>query len=117
MPIAPKPYRPPRAGKRPGKLDYGQRPSAGLRGYGARWRKLRAWYLARHPLCEWPGCEQPATDVDHRVPRARGGSDQPSNLQALCHRHHSRKTVLEDGGFGQARGRRAGLIGHPERRR
>lgn len=42
-----------------------------------------------------------ATDVDHIVPREQGGSDQWSNLQALCHSCHSKKTATEDGGFGR----------------
>jgi 5-methylcytosine-specific restriction endonuclease McrA len=46
------------------------------------------------------GCGQPATDVDHIVSRAAGGSDDHANLQSLAHGHHSRKTVLHDGGFG-----------------
>lgn len=28
--------------------------------------------------------EAPATEVDHIVPRVRGGSDDPANLQAAC---------------------------------
>jgi 5-methylcytosine-specific restriction endonuclease McrA len=46
------------------------------------------------------GCEQVATDVDHIVSRVAGGSDDHANLQSLAHGHHSRKTVLHDGGFG-----------------
>jgi 5-methylcytosine-specific restriction enzyme A len=37
-------------------------------------------------------CGQPATDVDHVVPRAGGGTDTPSNLIALCTPCHRRKT-------------------------
>jgi 5-methylcytosine-specific restriction endonuclease McrA len=37
------------------------------------------------------------------VPRRRGGTDDWSNLRPLCHRCHSRKTVLNDGGFGRPR--------------
>lgn len=77
------------------------RPSAAARGYGRRWRRLRAWYLARHPICELAGCLDPATDVDHIVAKARGGGDELNNLQALCHRHHSQKTALRDGGLGR----------------
>ena len=29
-------------------------------------------------------CGRPATHVDHVVPVARGGTDHPSNLRALC---------------------------------
>jgi 5-methylcytosine-specific restriction endonuclease McrA len=29
-------------------------------------------------------CGRPASHVDHVVPVARGGSDHPTNLEALC---------------------------------
>jgi len=74
------------------------RPSAARRGYGSRWRKLRLMQLRRYPLCQWPGCNKPATDVDHIVPRASGGTDDADNLQSLCHAHHSVKTATQDGG-------------------
>lgn len=82
-----------------------QRGNAGDRGYGARWRRLRMMFLAEHPLCCDPfgvHGEVPvlATDVDHIVPRAAGGSDEESNLQALCHSCHSRKTVSVDESLG-----------------
>lgn len=77
-----------------------QRGTASQRGYGANWRRLRSMFLRRHPLCADPFKEHktspvPATDVDHIVPRSRGGSDAFSNLQALCHSCHSRKTGIE----------------------
>jgi HNH endonuclease/Helix-turn-helix domain len=77
------------------------------RGYGSQWRRLREWVLAREPLCRAclaQGRTEPATDVDHIVARSRGGSDEPSNLQALCASCHARKTASEDGGFGRDRG-------------
>ena len=48
-----------------------QRPSAARRGYGPRWRRARAAFLARHPLCaacQAQGRVVPATVVDHVVP-------------------------------------------------
>ena len=48
-----------------------QRPSAARRGYGPRWRRARAAFLARHPLCaacRAQGRVVPATVVDHVVP-------------------------------------------------
>ena len=56
---------------------------------------------ADEPLCREcrkAGRIVPATDVDHRVARADGGTDDRSNLQPLCHACHSRKTVRENGG-------------------
>lgn len=77
------------------------RGSAHQRGYGATWRKKRRAYLQRNPLCVEclrQGRVKPATDVDHIISRRRGGTDDESNLQALCHSCHSRKTNREDGG-------------------
>jgi 5-methylcytosine-specific restriction enzyme A len=71
------------------------------RTYGRRWQKLRAAYLATHPLCEC-GCGFPATVVDHRVPH--NGDDRLmyawSNLQAMTAQCHNAKTAARDGGFG-----------------
>jgi len=75
------------------------RPSAAARDYGLRWRRIRAAYLKAHPLCV--DCGAPATDVDHEIPRSRGGTDQWSNLRGRCHSCHSRKTASQDGGWGR----------------
>lgn len=78
-----------------------RRGSAHQRGYGATWRRLRRSYLQRNPLCVEclrQGRVTPATDVDHIIPRSRGGTDDESNLQSMCHACHSRKTNREDGG-------------------
>lgn len=65
--------------------------------YGLRvWRNLRDSYIRDHPYCEAPGCRAPATDVDHKIARRDGGLDTYSNLQSLCHRHHSIKTATTD---------------------
>jgi 5-methylcytosine-specific restriction protein A len=77
-----------------------QRPSAAARGYGARWRRARQSFLARHPLCwfcETRGRLEPATVVDHRVPH-RGDPVlfwDEGNWAALCKRCHDRKTARE----------------------
>jgi 5-methylcytosine-specific restriction protein A len=74
------------------------------RGYDNRWRKYRIIFLREHPLCEIclkEGKITQATDIDHRLPH-RGDKKlfwDESNLQALCHSCHSRKTAMEDGGF------------------
>jgi len=63
--------------------------------YGSEWRKIRVRVLQSQPTCQAPGCNKQATDVDHIVPLRLGGTHERSNLQALCHSHHSTKTVTE----------------------
>ncbi len=80
------------------------------RGYStSRWRKFRSWYLNLYPLCvkcEEEGRVNPATNVDHIDP-VDGPNDprffDEAEVQALCHRHHSQKTAVEDGGWGRDR--------------
>ena len=77
-----------------------QRPSAARRGYGPRWRRARAAYLACHPLCvpcAAAGRLEPATVVDHVVPH-RGDQKlfwDEANWAALCKRCHDAKTARE----------------------
>lgn len=66
------------------------RPSAARRGYDRRWRRLRKYYLSKHPVCV--RCGRPATEVDHIIPLADGGTHHEDNLQPLCKPCHSRKT-------------------------
>ena len=87
--------------------QHGRALSASARGYGVAWRRLAKWFLQRNPLCNDPfgrhvsdGRTVAAEVVDHIVPRRRGGTDDESNLQALCSRCHSTKTAKYDGGFG-----------------
>ncbi len=86
------------------KYEQDRRGTPAQRGYGARWQRLRLLVLGRDPICQYPGCTELATDVDHIVPRSLGGKDSMDNLQGLCHQHHSAKTAREDGGFGNPRG-------------
>lgn len=81
------------------------RPSAHKRGYSGRWQKARRIFLADNPLCvecKKNGRLTEATVVDHIIPHK--GDDglfwDRNNWQALCKECHDRKTVLEDGGFG-----------------
>jgi 5-methylcytosine-specific restriction protein A len=82
------------------------RPSSAARGYGGDWRRVRAWHLAHHPLCE--DCEErgdvvEATEVDH-VERLRDvKTHDGDNLRSLCKSCHSKKTVRVDGGLGRRR--------------
>ena len=62
-----------------------------------RWRNLRMQVIKeQRGKCATPGCVNLATDVDHVVGMRDGGAAYDrSNLQALCHRHHSMKTISE----------------------
>lgn len=61
-----------------------------------RWANTRKRQLHDHPLCSV--CGHIATDVDHITPIEQGGDVwSPSNLQSLCHQHHSQKTRREQG--------------------
>lgn len=51
-------------------------------------------------------CGRHANQVDHIIRPADGGTDHPSNLQALCEWHHQRKSSSE-GGTASAIARRA----------
>jgi 5-methylcytosine-specific restriction protein A len=96
-----------------------RRPSPRSLGYDARWERTRTAYLVEHPGCEWQeeACGAAAKHVDHKDgqgPLGPRGHDW-DNLQSLCHSHHSRKTALYDGGFGN-RPKPRGGVGPPSGR-
>lgn len=66
--------------------DAGRATSA-RRGYGAEWQEIRARFLESHPLCAH--CGRPAAVAHHIVRKRDGGSDDESNLIALCQSCHS----------------------------
>lgn len=76
------------------------RGTAAERGYDARWRKYRKWFLKRNPLCVEclkEGRTEPATVVDHVTPH-RGDMElfwDTSNHAALCLSHHNAKSARE----------------------
>ncbi len=61
---------------------------------------MRANILMRDLLCQAEVCNQASTEVNHKIPRRRGGTDAESNLQGMCLSCHSRKTAIEDGRWG-----------------
>lgn len=81
-----------RGGPCPAHTPKDDRPSAAARGYGVKWRRIRAAYLRAHPVCELAACDDVSVDVHHLDGRGPEGDNRWSNLQALCHRHHSQVT-------------------------
>ena len=78
------------------------RGTAEQRGYGWEWRKLAKAVLERDRyLCQCEDCggkRLPATEVDHKTPKSRGGTDDFDNLQAInddCHRRKTQREALE----------------------
>lgn len=65
----------------------------------ARWIRFSKLYRRKNPLCvlcEAQGFTVACTEVDHIIPRARGGAVwSEKNLQSLCKKCHSLKTRWE----------------------
>lgn len=66
---------------------------------GWKWSRLKNNALQRDNFlcvkCIEKGEPRRAEEVDHIIPRSRGGSDDQSNLMSLCSRCHSIKTKSE----------------------
>jgi len=87
-----------------------RRPSARQRGYTTKWEKESKAFLAlpENRLCAC-GCGRPADMVDHREPH-KGDMRlfwDRSNWQPMNRRCNSRKAVLTEGAFGNARSDRS----------
>lgn len=69
------------------------------RGYGSKWDVIRARILQRdRHLCQnclRSGRPTASKTVDHIVPKAHGGTDDDTNLEALCWPCHRSKTAKE----------------------
>jgi 5-methylcytosine-specific restriction protein A len=69
------------------------------RGYGYAWQKLRKQAMERDAYlcqpCQRKGRVTPARECDHIIPKAKGGTDALSNLQAICTLCHREKTIQE----------------------
>jgi len=86
--------------------------SAASRGYDDHWRKVRAAYLAAHPLCVEDDCGAASAIADHldgMGPLGERGSDW-SNLEAVCKRCHNSRTLRYDGGWGNPRRPRPSMV-------
>ena len=58
-------------------------------------------------------CTNRANEVDHKLNKARGGTDNRNNLQAICPVHHRRKSALEGVAGRKIQPRRRPLEEHP----
>lgn len=86
---------------------WSSKPSRHARGYGSAWVKLRKQALERDKwLCQhclkqgMPtplGVKPRDHEVDHVTPKAKGGTDDLSNLQSLCPDCHHEKTARDEG--------------------
>ncbi|WP_369115069.1 HNH endonuclease [Edwardsiella tarda] len=69
------------------------------RGYGNKWSLIRVRILKRDKYlcqeCLRSGRAVSATTVDHIQPKSHGGTDDDSNLEALCWPCHRAKTARE----------------------
>lgn len=85
------------------------------------WAEIRRRILERdRGRCQWVlgtthrKCLRPATDVDHITRPADGGTDDDSNLRALCQWHHRWKSSREGGqASGAARRARRDTVAKP----
>jgi len=86
-----------------------ERLSSKERGFDARWAATSKEYLAYHPHCQATDeaavrdharFGDQATETHHLVDYNAGGTDDWSNLQALCKRCHSRITMARVQGRG-----------------
>lgn len=115
------PNKPPRVGARTASKtwDHGRRESRHARGYGWAWEKLRAQVMERdHRLCQtcWRAKPQRITlakEVDHKIPKAKGGTDDLENLEAICVPCHRDKSARDQGKVLRTRPRPVGLDGWP----
>jgi 5-methylcytosine-specific restriction enzyme A len=82
------------------------------RGYGAEWDRLRLVILKRDKylcqVCLRKGIVTSCNIVDHIVPKAEHGTDDPGNLQSICRPCHQEKTLAES-----LRGRAGQNLGPP----
>ena len=67
---------------------------------GRKWMQMRDLWLTQNPLCSEclkSGHVTLATEVDHKIPLFKGGTDAPDNLNSLCSDHHRDKTNQDMG--------------------
>jgi 5-methylcytosine-specific restriction endonuclease McrA len=56
--------------------------------------------LLRDGHCRWPGCDaRHGLEIHHLVPRSWGGTDQISNLAAVCTLLHHHEQLIPHGPY------------------
>jgi 5-methylcytosine-specific restriction protein A len=113
MPFRPQVHRPGGAFAAQRQAQAKARPNTTERGYGWAWQKLRKAFAATVPaICEVCGYAGTSAEMelDHRLAKSKGGTDDPANLRWLCGARsvarggrdcHGVKTAKEDGSFGR----------------
>lgn len=81
-------------------LQQSPRPTSYRRGYGGKnWATIRKQVIVRDSsTCQVCGRVVDGRDcqVDHKIPKKRGGDDSLENLWVLCQRCHQAKTARGD---------------------
>ncbi len=71
------------------------------RGYGTAWDKTRKLALERDKYLCQPCLRKnrvtPAREVNHRIPKAAGGTDDLANLESTCTPCHKEETARQNG--------------------
>jgi 5-methylcytosine-specific restriction protein A len=99
-------YCPAHAKQEARRYEQHDRDPASRKRYGREWQKVRAAYLAAHPLCETCLAEDkcvPAAMVHHHVPLADGGNNAPINLQSLCASCHGSHHAKDGSRWGKSK--------------
>ena len=68
----------------------------GQRTTGRRWMGMRHVVLIEEPVCMICG-RKASTQVDHKIPLCKGGTDTRDNLQGVCDECHDIKTANDLG--------------------
>lgn len=85
--------------RKPTRFSDPRRGSRHERGYGNAWdrtvRRIRARDCDMCQPCERRGDLSLYAAIDHKVPKAQGGTDDDDNLQVICRECHTAKTSAE----------------------
>ena len=77
---------------------------------GRKWMDMRHVVLVEEPVC-MICLRKPSTQVDHKIPICKGGTDERDNLQGICSECHELKTAADLGIRGPKN--KIGLDGYP----